>query len=211
MQILADVEPILRFPARIGLAKIHQGQLVNISADEMYAWGKAKEELGKDFGEFVPLSPLIAESVYSSLNPTYNAYSYNQASEVLRKVRLGAARQHLEAVLVYESFSDTNSRKLATSIANWTLIGGYFVPTRELQTVGFANALLLDVRNGYPYGTANATLTDKDRVTLYFKCDRQKKLAMSNELKTILKLVPEVAMMFEKLKKELPQSSNASS
>jgi hypothetical protein len=79
--------------------------------------------------------------------------SKDRPSDIFRKVRLGAARQHLDYVLIYEVFSETKTTKLASSVANWTIIGGYFVPSREIETSGFANALLLDVRNGYPYGS----------------------------------------------------------
>ena len=59
---VAAVEPILRFPARIGLAKITTsgyrggGMLAPISAEEAEAWKKTQDKLGSGFGEFVPLS-----------------------------------------------------------------------------------------------------------------------------------------------------------
>src|SRR5262245_15770727 len=60
----ADVEPLLRFPARIGLARIggengHAGLGVP-SPEEAKAWSEAAQRLGPKFGEFVPVSPLIA-------------------------------------------------------------------------------------------------------------------------------------------------------
>ncbi|MEM8866774.1 MAG: hypothetical protein AAGC73_00770 [Verrucomicrobiota bacterium] len=36
----------------------------------------------------------------------------------------------------------------SSSIAYWTIIGAYFVPGEKVETVGYANALPLDVRNG---------------------------------------------------------------
>lgn len=195
---VAAIEPTLRFPARIGLAKVRHGKLVNLTIEEFEAWSQTKDDLGQSFGEFVPVSPLVAESVYSM-----KVSHYSGARDVLRKIRLGAARQHLDAVLIYESFSENSSKKLATSIANWTLVGAYIVPSREIQTVAFANALLIDVRNGYPYGTASASVRDKEPVTLAFEHNRRNSLSDRNEIKGILKLIPEVKQMFLKLKQDL--------
>ena len=144
---IADIEPQLNFPARIGLAKLYNGRISNLASEESEAWTKARDELGPGFGEFVPVSGLIAESVYTQPKSRRSATG---TQAILRKLRMGAARQHLDAVLVYEVFSRTKTTSLATAVSNWTLVGAYFIPSKEIETVGHANALLLDVRNGYP-------------------------------------------------------------
>jgi len=61
---VANVEPILRFPARIGLARIgienSRPTLIPPPAEEAKAWVDLAEDLGPEYGEFVPISPLIA-------------------------------------------------------------------------------------------------------------------------------------------------------
>lgn len=193
---VANVEPNLHFPARIGLAKLFNGQMVNLSSDEFEAWLEAKNQLGVRFGDFVPVSALIAESVYNA--PAQGSNSV-RASELLRKVRLGAARQHIDVVLIYEVFSKTNTRSLSSAVADWTIIGGYIVPTREIETTGFANALLIDVRTGYPYGTASAALTSEDMAPTFISGDRSRRLEDRNQLATVLKLIPEVNKMMNNL------------
>ena len=79
---IANVEPILRFPARIGLAKVYNGQITNLTETEAAAWMDARSELGNDFGEFIPVSSLIAEMVYTPGGHSQK----NQASEIVRKV-----------------------------------------------------------------------------------------------------------------------------
>jgi len=59
-----------------------------------------------------------------------------RGTTALRIARLAAARQHLDYVLVYD---------LSAS-------------GRGIATTGRAEAILLDVRNGYPYGTASAQI-----------------------------------------------------
>ena len=201
---VANVEPTLRFPARIGLAKLFNGKITNLSAEEVEAWTKAREELGSEFGEFVPVSALIAESVYTAPPSRERGGAMeSRASEIIRKVRLGSARQHLDVVLIYEVFSETNTTSLATSVADWTIIGGYFVPSKEIKTVGYANALLMDVRSGYPYGTASASLTDEGLSTTWGNSDKVRNLSDKNQIATVVKLVPEVEKMMRELMEKL--------
>ncbi|MEM1224013.1 MAG: hypothetical protein AAGH40_14790 [Verrucomicrobiota bacterium] len=197
---IASVEPILQFPARIGVAKIFQGELVNLHEEEALAWQEARSELGSDFGEFIPVSPLIAEMVYTA--PSQQGKP--DAKEVVRKIRLAAARQHLDAVLIYEVFSKSSEQTLSTSIAYWTIIGAYVVPSEQVETVGYANALLLDVRNGYPYGTATATASMKDVNTLIGHYDQKRRQEMTTQIAASLNLVPETVEMFRTLKGKLP-------
>ncbi len=203
---VAAVEPLLRFPARIGLAKLHNGQMVNLAPEEAEVWAAVRERLGEGFGEFVPVSALIAESVYTAPE----GINSKSAKEVIRKLRLGAARQHLDAILVYEVFSETNRKTLPTAVSDWTIIGAYFVPSREVEVVGYANALLLDVRNGYPYGTASASATEKDITTAVASWDMRSDLEGKTHVGTAVQLVPEVEKMMAELMAQLPKSSEES-
>lgn len=196
VRAVAAVEPTLRFPARIGLAKLYNGQIVNLDPAEVEAWGEARDALGSGFGEFVPVSALIAEMVYAT---PAELSSQTRPTELVKKVRLGAARQHLDAVLIYEVFSETEKTSLVTSVADWTIIGGYFIPSKNVQTTGYANALLLDVRNGYPYGTAATQLTDKELETTFGSHGRSRNLAERNQIATSLKLIPQVEQMMREL------------
>ncbi|MDG1324326.1 MAG: hypothetical protein P8P49_01070 [Opitutales bacterium] len=197
VKLVAEIEPSLRFPARIGLVKIYNGKITNLSPEEVESWIKVKEEMGEKFGDFIPVSSMIAEMVYSSQNR--NTKRHGSPVEIFRKVRLGAARQHLDYVLVYEVLSSTKTTKLASSIANWTIIGGYLIPSRQIKTTGHANALLLDVRTGYPYGTATATLNANEISAWFNNRDKARNLADKNQMSTVIKLIPEVQQMMKKL------------
>ena len=199
LKAIASIEPSLEFPSRIGLVKLFNGRITNLAAQEVEAWEEAKSAMGYEFGDFIPVNPMIAEMVYTPRNT--NSKSKIKSSEIFRKIRLGAARQHLDHVLVYEVFSETKTTKLASSVANWTIVGGYFVPSREIETTGFANALLIDVRNGYPYGTASATLNATELAASQTYRDRARNLSDINQIATVIKLIPEVQNMMEKLMK----------
>ena len=204
VKAIASIEPSIQFPSRIGLVKLFNGRITNLSVEEIEAWEELRRTMGATFGDFIPVSPMIAEMVYTPRKT--NSKSKGNPSDIFRKVRLGAARQHLDHVLIYEVFSETKTTKLASSVANWTIIGGYFVPSREIETAGFANALLLDVRNGYPYGTASATLNATEFSASQTYRDNSRNLSDKNQVSTVIKLIPEVQQMMEKLMEESKQT-----
>ncbi|MPZ10945.1 MAG: hypothetical protein GEU89_12160 [Kiloniellaceae bacterium] len=158
--VAANVEPQLRFPARLGLARIgHQG-LTAVPPAEAESWRALAQRLGSGYGAFVPVSPLIAALATpepSRLVFTNDMFPEFRTSlaEVVREVRLGAARQHLDAVLLYETFGRSEETSNPLAVTKLALIG-FFLPTEDVEAEGFAQAVLVDVRNGYTYGTASA-------------------------------------------------------
>jgi len=171
---IANVEPQLRFPARIGIARIFNGQLSAIPADEAQQWRELADRLGPDYGEFVPISPLVAAlaagSVGSSRAGQNESGSYGTLNrfnqfdsaiiQTVRMIRFGAARQHVDAVLIYEVYADSDVETNVLSVTKLVLIGFFMAPSEEITANGFANAMLVDVRNGYVYGYAQSN-TDK--------------------------------------------------
>jgi len=191
----ANVEPRLTFPARIGIARIEGGRITAIPPDEAEAWSKMAERLGPRFGAFVPISPLIAELVASESTRTQRG----GVAETVRKLRLGAARQHVDAMLVYEVAGHAKDNNSPLSVADLTIVGMFIVPSRHLKAEGFAAALLLDVRNGYPYGTANARAADANLVPNVGSTARTGDLLRSVHTAAAVKLVGEVEKMAEAL------------
>lgn len=151
---IAAVEPNLHFPARIGVARIVNGQLTLPSADE----AGMLAELGARnaaLGEFVQVSPLIAAMVAGN-DPSGQSEPYRRASEnVVQDIRKAAARQHLDYVLIYEMGAQSRESDTPFALADVTLIGGALLPTRSIRVAGVGQALFVDVRTGYPYGTAS--------------------------------------------------------
>ncbi len=147
---IAMIEPHLEFPARIGIARIEHGRLSTIPADEGEAWVNAAKKLGEGYGEFVPVSPLIAEMVATPTSGT------TQAARIVSTIRQGAARQHLDYVLVYEVGVSRRDKANVLSLADLTVVGMFVIPSRSINVEATASGILLDVRNGYPYATLTA-------------------------------------------------------
>ena len=156
---IASIEPNLVFPARIGLARIERGRLTTLPEEDARAWQDQVEKLGTTYGEFVPVSPMIAEMVNTS-SPTRSS----SAADIMAHIRRGAARQHLDYVLVYEVGASRQEKSNALALADLTIIGMFVLPSRTIDVEATASGLMLDVRTGYPYATLT-THADKTGVS----------------------------------------------
>ncbi len=199
----AVVEPTLKFPARIGIARINSGYLSTIPVEELEAWDKSRQKLGEEFGEFIPVNPMIANMVAKTLDYERDHKYHYQMMDVMNKIRLGAARQHLDAVLIYEVYSREDSESNLLSIANLTIIGAYILPSKSVTTEGFANAMLIDVIQGYSYGTAEAFLDKSEMATTFGRREKMDQLSDQIKSEVTIKLVAEVEDMFRGLQLEL--------
>lgn len=156
---IAAIEPTLAFPARIGLARIENGTLTALPADEARIWQDQLDEMGSEYGAFVPVSPLIASMVGEPAAP-----GMDRAAAVIANIRRGAARQHLDYVLTYEVGSSRQEKANALALADLTIIGMFVLPSRTIEVEATASGLMLDVRTGYPYATLT-THADKAGVS----------------------------------------------
>jgi hypothetical protein len=203
---VAAVEPNLRFPARIGIARIEHGDMSPMSQAEADAWLEAAKELGASYGEFIPVSSLIAEMVYTP--PSEANYITNETiKQTIQKARLAAARQHLDAVLLYEVYGKSSRSSNPLSIMDLTIIGAYISPGQSLEAEGYAKALLIDVRNGYPYGTADAMATKESLSTRVGSRHRQDELYAITTEAAVQNLAKEVKQMFIELRQQLATKS----
>mgnify|MGYP007073244166 FL=1 len=65
-------------------------------------------------------------------------------------------------MLIYEPFGRSSEEGNILSVTKIALIG-FFLPTEDVLAEGFAQAVLVDVRNGYTYGTASAVSAQPTR------------------------------------------------
>lgn len=192
----ASVDPLLRFPARLGLARIQYGSLTAVPPAEADHWLALAKDLGPVFGEFVPISPLVAELAAG-------AERLASSRTVIDRIRIGAARQHVDAVLVYEVRGSGHDSATPLSVLDLTIIGAYLVPSRVVNGQAVANAMLVDVRNGYPYGTATSGAEDSSLTPSVGSTNRSFAAAREAEAEAGGKLIGEVRTMLVRLKSEL--------
>ena len=202
----AAVEPILTFPGRFGLARIVDGDLTPIPADEAALWMEFARK-HPNYGEFVPINPLIAafaESAVVGYDKRSSDYR-RSVGDIVSMIRLGAARQHVDAVLIYEVRTTSSYGRTLLAFTDFTIIGTALFPNRKAEAHGVAHALLLDVRNGYPYGSASAETDLSGLATTLGVDDKEDELRQQAPVKTVTKLVPEVEKMVNELILSLAQ------
>jgi hypothetical protein len=204
----AAVEPVLKFPARIGLARLDDGRLAAIPPEEALAWQKAREKLGDGFGEFVPLSPMVVGMVTSAIRDQ-QGYFERYIEGVIAEIRFGAARQHLDAVLIYEEHSKQETHDNLLALGKLTIVGGFILPSESHDAQGFAEGMLIDVVQGYPYGTIQ-TVVDKQsslESAWGWGSSRSTDEALADRVKTQagVQLADEGVGMFTKLRTQLAE------
>jgi hypothetical protein len=192
----ANVEPLLRFPARIGLARLEYGRIIPVPPREADAW-IAFGEAHASYGSFVPISPLVAGMASSGVGRI--------ADSVVNQVRLGAARQHIDAVLIYAVADSSKDHASVLSLLDLTIIGAYLVPSRSVAGEAVATGLLLDVRNGYPYGTASAKATATSFVPSVGSDNKANDLKDDATVQAVAKLTGELDTMMATLRTELDE------
>jgi hypothetical protein len=167
IRMAANVEPTLQFPAKVGIARIDTGELSLIPETEARAWSELADRLGPDWGQFVPINPLIValaskprDDDRSYWGCDYGGKCQEFVKRTVRDIRLGAARQHVDAVLIYEASAKSESYSNPLAVTKLVLVGFFLAPSESVSADGFAQAMLVDVRNGYTYGFASAEAED---------------------------------------------------
>ncbi len=194
----AAVEPLLKFPARIGLARIENGAMTAIPVGEFDVWFTLVQAHG-DMGTFVPVDPFVAEYTAQTVISEDRRRSASRATDAVNRIRLGAARQHIDAVLIYEVGAKATKENTALALADLTVLGGAFLPTRAIDAEGRGRALLMDVRNGYPYGTAQATAALSRKTGSWGSDEETDALREAATLKVTRELAREVEAMMGQL------------
>ena len=214
LRAAASVEPLLRFPARLGIARLHNGRLSAIPPGEGAYW-LALREGAQGYGEFVEISPLAASFALTaaaaqpagaaSRPRPYGSAPMPAGLHPIQQIRIGAARQHVDAVFVYEVFTKTDRRgtPLVSSILDLTVIGGLFIPNRKVDIEAFAQTALIDVRNGYIYGEARGTADQSLVVTTLGGRDRTDHKADIAAEAAVAEMMGEVGAMLAELAAQL--------
>ena len=192
---IAAIEPDLQFPARIGLARIGPyGDLVTIPGAELEIWSDLARAYGPEIGEFVPVSPLTASMVSEP-----DGQARNRTGAVIDHIRKGAARQHIDYVLVYETGVTRHDKANGLALADLTIIGMFVLPSRDVEVEASASGILLDVRNGYPYATVTAYAEKRGLSRAVSTWSTQRELSATAEEKAVLELADDVKDALDQL------------
>lgn len=136
-------EPALKFPATIGIARLIDRDITAVPQAELTAFAQGRPS-PDPLGQFVPLSPMIAQSI-----------ARENGMSPIRLAQLTAAKQHLDYVLIYDlaregrgfeaigradlMMMDVRSGYIYASAATSTNVAGYGTIRR-----GWGNRILSD-------------------------------------------------------------------
>lgn len=201
----AAVEPVLRFPARIGIIRLKNSMMTNIPESEAGYWQAAQQKLGGGYGEFVPISPMVVRTA------AIDGYSYSNNDQLMSQIRLGAARQHLDAVLVYEVFGQETKQGSMMEVLDLTIVGGFIFPSHTRTSQAYSTGMLIDVVQGYPYGTIQGKAERDERLSSSWGwgVDRAQENLQRIEARSVKNLSEEAVTMFTRLRGELAQKEGA--
>ena len=188
---LYEIAPRLRLPARFALAKSEHGRLVAPPETEIAEWTALAGRLGPSFGEFVVLTPMIAQSA-ADLTQT-------ATRDAVADIRRGSALLKADYALVYEVATASETRDNALSAADWTLIGLWLAPSRSVTGDALAEAVLLDVRTGLPLGSARAQADTELRARPTTADQRRQAAAEAAGAEAVALLARDVETLTEKL------------
>lgn len=195
LRLAAGVDPLLKLPAKIGIARIVNGKITSIPEGEVALISKIQER-HRNFGTFVPVNPMIARATVRDIGK----YRYSERNSPLHFIRLGAARQHLDAVLVYEIGARTRYRSKTLQDVS-VLSANSFLPPRKTAAQAVAQVIMIDVRNGYVYATATA---EADVSTILGKIGGKADEKRDKAARTVLvQLLPKVDAALSELSRHL--------
>lgn len=189
----ARASPELRFPARFGLARIEHGQVTAVPPQEADVWIAMMREQGARFGEFVAINPVLG----------HFGVAAERGFGAVDRIRIAAARQHVDAVLIYEARSNWRNQTTPLAVFDITLVGSFLMPSTVSRGQATATAMLLDVRNGYPYGNANANAEDSSFGASMGSNDRARGVADLAKVEAVRRLAVNVTAMLDELKTRL--------
>lgn len=195
---VADVEPMLSFPARIGIARIKGGKLTNIPEEEFFRWTTA---FGDDGNTYLPVSLFIADLV--APEDLFASDADSRRRTVIERLKLSGARQHMDAILVYEVDAVGERRANGLALANLSIIGLFIAPSSAVSASAIASGLLFDVRNGYPYAQLSTTTDKADLTPLIHAADRKSDLEAKSIELAVEKLSQEASSVMRSLRAEL--------
>jgi rhombotail lipoprotein len=196
----ASARPHLTFPARIGVARIADGAVTSIPADEWAAWRALRDQMQPALGELTPVSPIVAQSLTT-------APVSSTPHDAITNLRLAAAREQLDAILLYEVSTTHSLEQTELTLLDATIVGAWWFPTHKSHATAHASATLIDVRSGLAYGSAigNASdVTSATRLGSEEKIHRQRAAATR---KSVTALTPEVGAMMARLAQSPPRQS----
>jgi hypothetical protein len=145
-------KPLANFPAAVAIVRIQDSRYENRTV-QTYGTGNYCVVLTRDVEKPELLAKLAGLPMLGTLEPI-NRLELPESLSSDRELRAAAASLHADMVLIYTFDDSFDDRDLASAL---TLLTIGISPNKYLTVTCTASAVLMDTRNGYVYGAAEAT------------------------------------------------------
>jgi len=200
-QAASSAQPRFAFPARIGVARIEHGAITPIPGDEWTEWRGLRERMTPALGELTPVTALVAQSLTT-------APVSRTPHDAITNLRLAAAREQLDAILLYEVTTAHSLEQTELTLLDATIVGAWLFPTHKSRFTAHASATLIDVRSGLAYGSVIGNAEDVCSATLLGSEDKIVRQRDATVRKSVAALAPEIGALMTRLAGS-PQRSGA--
>jgi len=102
--------------------------------------------------------------------------------------------------LIYEVKNKSDKQSNALRVTDLTVLGLFIMPSRKIKIDSTASAMLIDVRNGYPYGTASVYAEKSSLHTAAGSRGHKVSLSDKARITTVDNLTEEVEVFMRDLK-----------
>lgn len=189
---LLKLEPAAAFPARMAVARV-QASGYSSQSNRCYGSGRYCVVTTRDVEPEASFEKLSRLPQVGGLG-LVNRLLLPQTLESTKDLRRAAATLKADVLLVYSL--DTGFNVESTDIGPLALISLGFLPNKKARVTSTASAAIFDVRTGFLYGVAEATVTEHQRATVWSSADAIDKARQQAETDAFQKLVDEIGKLW---------------
>jgi len=156
-------EPAASFPARLAVVRI-QASGYDSGHRSCYGNGRYCVLTARDIEAEQEVSRLSRLPMIAGI-AAMSRMLLPETPDSMKDLRLAAASLKTDMLLVYSV--DTHFTVESTDIGPLALISLGFLPNKEAHVTATAACVLVDVRTGFVYGTAESTATEQQRASMW--------------------------------------------
>ncbi len=188
IQALLDRKPVAPFPAALAVVRVQAPGYVSHTFQKPYGYGQYTVVTTRDIESDEDLKRIAKLPMVTGGLATLNKLVLPANLESDKELRQGAAALHADLLLVYTL--DTSFHQQGKS-EPLSLITVGLAPNHEIQMVTTASAILMDVRTGYIYATAEATSKHQQMTNLWQSAEAVDESRRKTESQAFQKLIGE--------------------
>ncbi|QJR09243.1 hypothetical protein DSM104443_00280 [Usitatibacter rugosus] len=184
-------EPAAPFPARMAMVRVQASGYYSRN-NQCYGKGQFCVVTTRDIETEKDIERLTRLPMVADVAPLSRILLSSDLKST-KDLRLAAATLKTDLLLVYSI--DTRFTVESNEIGPLGLISLGFLPNKKAHVTTTASAALFDVRTGFVFGAAEATVTEQQRATFWSSEDAIESVRLKTEAEAFQKLLGE----FEKL------------